>query len=61
MNLPGRDHLEYLSAEGRITSKRILNKQGVDWVYLAQGRYQRRALVNTVMKLQSPTEDGEFD
>jgi hypothetical protein len=27
---------------------------GMDWIVMAQDRYQCRALVNTVMKLQVP-------
>jgi hypothetical protein len=32
----------------------------VDWILLAQDRDQRRALVNTVMKLRIPWGEGDF-
>jgi hypothetical protein len=33
---------------------------GMDWIYLAQGKDQRRALVNTVMTLRVPQNIGNF-
>jgi hypothetical protein len=33
---------------------------GLDWIYLAQVRDQCRALVNTVMNLRFPYNDGKF-
>jgi hypothetical protein len=54
-NLKGRDHLEDISIDGRMILEWILgNKlwQDVDWMHLAQDRYQWRALVNTVMNLR---------
>jgi hypothetical protein len=33
---------------------------GMDWINLAQARDQWRALVNMVMNLQSPQNDGKF-
>jgi hypothetical protein len=33
---------------------------GMDWIALAQDRDQWRALVNTVMNLQIPKNDGKF-
>jgi hypothetical protein len=33
---------------------------GVDWIDLAEDRYQRRALVNTVMYLRGPQNLGKF-
>jgi hypothetical protein len=33
---------------------KALAYEGVDWIHLAQDRYQMRALVNTAMNLQVP-------
>jgi hypothetical protein len=47
--------------DGRIISKRISKKhcENVDWIHLVQSRDQWRALVNTVIKLQSLLTDEE--
>jgi hypothetical protein len=48
------DHLEDLSADGRINTKMDLQEVGcggMDWIYLAQDRDKGRALVNAVMNL----------
>jgi hypothetical protein len=34
--------------------------KGVDWMHLAQGRDQLRALVNMVMNLGVPYKEGNF-
>jgi hypothetical protein len=39
---------------------REIGWDGVDWVDLAQDRYQWRALVNTVMNLRVPENAGKF-
>jgi hypothetical protein len=36
------------------TDLRETGWEGVDWINLAQDRYQRRALVNTVIKFRVP-------
>jgi hypothetical protein len=33
---------------------------GIDWIYLAQGKYQRRDLLNMVVNLQVPKDVGKF-
>jgi hypothetical protein len=33
---------------------REIGWDGIDWIYLAQDREQKRALVNTVMNLRAP-------
>jgi hypothetical protein len=52
-NLRERDHLEDTGTDGRIILTCIFRKQdgSVDWIYVAQNRDKRRALVNTVMNL----------
>jgi hypothetical protein len=42
------------------TDLREIGWDGMDWIYLAQDRDQWRALVNTVMNLQFPYNDGKF-
>jgi len=44
-NVKGRDHLEDIRVDGKIT---------LDLMHLAQGSPQWRALVDTVMKLPVP-------
>jgi hypothetical protein len=34
--------------------------EGVDWIHLAQDRYQLRSVVCTVMKLLVPKKAGDF-
>jgi hypothetical protein len=51
-SLKGRDHSEDLEVDGRIilnVSER--NRVDVYWIYLAQGRGQLGAVVNTVMNI----------
>jgi hypothetical protein len=52
-NLKGRDHSEDLGVDGEIILEWVMGERGwgLDCMYLAQGRDQWRALVNTVMKL----------
>jgi len=54
INLKGRGHLEHLCLDGRIILERLLGKQGVDWIHLAQNRDQWRVFVNKVMNLPVP-------
>jgi hypothetical protein len=54
-HLKGRDHLEDLSVDGRVTLERDIMEigwEGVDFIHLAQGRYHWCALLNTLMNLQ---------
>jgi hypothetical protein len=39
---------------------REIGLDGLDWIYMVQGRDQWRALVNTVMKLRFPYNIGKF-
>jgi hypothetical protein len=39
---------------------REVDREGVDWIHLAQDRDQWQALVNTVMNLQVPQKAGNF-
>jgi hypothetical protein len=39
---------------------REVGSPGADWIHLAQDRGQWRALVNTVMNLQLPLQEGNF-
>jgi hypothetical protein len=43
-----------------IRRKDKIGRDGVDWIELAQGRDQWRALVNTVMKLRVPKNAGNL-
>jgi hypothetical protein len=55
--LKGRDALEDLGVDGKITLAWILGKigwEGADWMHLAQDRDQWFALVNMVMNLWIP-------
>ena len=55
--LRGRYHLEDLGIGGRIllnVSSRSGMGGGMDWIYLAQDRDRRRALVNAAMNIQVP-------
>ena len=49
-----RGHLEDQAVDGRIILKCVFKKLGgdMDWVDLAQGRDNLRAVVNTVMNLR---------
>jgi hypothetical protein len=53
---PERDHYEDLDTDGRITLKRILEKDDgcINWVHLAQDRDQWQTLANTVKSLWVP-------
>jgi hypothetical protein len=54
-NLKGRHYLEDLGADGGVNIRMDLRKvgwKGVDWMHLAQGRVQRRALLNTRMNFR---------
>jgi hypothetical protein len=43
-----------------LDGKTLLQKQGVDWIHLAQDRGQWRAPVNTVMNRQVPYATGDL-
>jgi hypothetical protein len=49
-----RYHLANQLVDARLTLKRIKREEGVNWVYLAQYRVQRRGLVNMVINLHVP-------
>jgi len=55
-----RDHLEDLSIDERITLKWIFKLQDgrVEWTHLAQDRNRWRALVNIVINLRFPQNEG---
>jgi hypothetical protein len=50
--LKGRDSLEDLGVDGKITDVREKVWEGVDWIHVAQDREQWPALVNTVMNFR---------
>jgi hypothetical protein len=55
--LKRRENFEDLGVNAGINTGIYLNEigwEGVDWINLAEKRDQWRALVNTVIKLQSP-------
>jgi hypothetical protein len=55
-NLKGRDPSKDLGVDGdniRMDLREI-GWKGMDWIHLANGRDQWRALVNTIMNLQIP-------
>jgi hypothetical protein len=54
--LEERDHLEGPGMEGKITFKWIfeIGTRNMSWIYLAQDRDRRRAVVNAMMKLRVP-------
>jgi hypothetical protein len=54
VSLKGRDHSEDIGIDGRRMLERKTECEGVDWMDLAQGRDQWRAVVNTVINLQFP-------
>jgi hypothetical protein len=49
-NLKGRDRSEDLEVDGKI----ILQREGVEWIHLAQDRDQLRHLVTMIMNLRVP-------
>jgi len=54
-NVKGRDHSEDRGADGKIRLDiKEVEREGVDWLLLAQARDQWQALVNTVMNLRFP-------
>jgi hypothetical protein len=54
----GRHRFEY---EGNIKiDLKETGYDGLDWIHLAQDRFQWRALVNTVMNLGVPYKAGNF-
>jgi hypothetical protein len=55
-NLGGRDDLEALGIDGRMTLKWIFKKWegGMDWIDMAQDRDRWQAVVNAVMNLRVP-------
>jgi len=58
-----RSHRRPRCIYGRIILEWILGKQGkksVDWMHLAQDRYQWQAVVNTEMKHRVPQMVGNF-
>jgi hypothetical protein len=58
-----RDHWEDQDVGWWTVLKRILREigcDGMDWIDLAQDRYQWMALVNTVMNLRVPQNAGKF-
>ena len=61
-NLRERDHLEEVSLDWRVILKRIFKKWGgvMDWIYLAQDRDMRRAVVNTVRNLRCSLNGENF-
>jgi hypothetical protein len=60
-NLKGRDHMEDLGVDGRITLYlREIGLKGVNWSHLAQDRDPCRDLVNIVMNLRIPRKVRNF-
>ena len=61
-SLRERDHLEESGVDGRKILRLILRKcnGGVEWIDLAQYRDGWRALVNAVMNVLFPSNEGEF-
>jgi hypothetical protein len=56
-NLRERDYLEDPGVDVRLILRWIFRKGdgwGMDWIYLAEVRDRRRALVNAIMKLRFP-------
>jgi hypothetical protein len=51
-NLKGRDPSGHLLLYRNIILKRILKKQGVNWIHLDQDRARCRAVAITVMSLR---------
>jgi hypothetical protein len=54
--------LENPGVDGKIIIKWIFKKWdgGMDWIEMAQDRDRLRALVNTVMNLRVPQNEGNF-
>jgi len=61
-NLSERYHLKDLGIEGRVILKWLFKKWdvGMDWIHLAQDRLRWRALVNVVMNVRVPENEGTF-
>jgi hypothetical protein len=61
-NQKGWDHSENLDIDGDNirTDLREIGWEGVDWMYLARDRDQRRAVVNTIMNLLVSIKGEEF-
>jgi hypothetical protein len=55
-----RNHQEDEDVGGSIILKWILEWGGMDWIKLDQNRNQWKALLNTVMNLPVPQNDGKF-
>jgi hypothetical protein len=49
-----------LRIDGKIIFKRILNKYGVNWIYLAQDRDQWRTLMKNGNEPSGSKKSGEF-
>jgi hypothetical protein len=58
----GKDKLENLYVDGRITLKWIFKKWDgdIDWIYLVQNRDRERAVLNTIMILRLPYNAWNF-
>ena len=59
----GRNHLKDPGVDGRIILKWIferLDGEAIDWIDLAQDTDRWRAVVNTVMNLRLPENEGYF-
>jgi hypothetical protein len=60
--LKRRDHLEEPDVDGRKMLRWVFRKWNgdIDWINLAQNRDGWRALVNAVMNILVPSDEGNF-